>query len=204
MVVEKNMVGSKLQKIIHKKRKIIVWLVAVVMVCCLGAYLMHRLNQPPIGVIKESPSSNKRSLKKASTKTLKSSYFLLKYPERYEIQSSHNKSASSESWIFIAHQALGLGQSSKISMSIVELPLGGVMEDSAYKHFSAFPELYTITTSYYSGESVVVGERTNPSFEKTVLWPHGKYLFTVSLTSAEGSQEFTAELESILRSVVWL
>jgi hypothetical protein len=198
------MFGRKTHQGTYRTKKIIAWVAVIILLISIGLNVVHKLNQPSVGVIKEV-TPVELTTQKISSKTLKSDYFSFNYPGRYELQQTKdNSSASLESWILIAHQALGLGQSSKISISIVELSVGGVKEDSAYKHFLAFPELYIVSNSLLSGEPIVISERTNPSFEHTVLWPHGRYLLTISLTSAEKSDELITEVGAILRSFAWL
>ena len=136
-------------------------------------------------------------------KTLERDNFTLKYPGRYELQISKNSYASLSSWILITHQALGFGQASKISISIANLNSGGIKEESAYKQAEAFPENYGISNETYSGEQVTILERSDPSYEKTILWPHNGLILTISLTSAEKTDSYIQELGAILQSVDW-
>lgn len=187
-----------------RKRKIITWLIVLAILASAVLYIIHLLNKPAVGVIKQGSDSSDEVVAEVAPKTLESEYFRLTYPGRYKLQESSNSSESSDTWILIAHQAFGLGQASKIAIFVTNEAPGGIDEESAYKHAEAFPEFYGISSSVYANESVTVLQRTNPSFEKTHLWPHNGLVLTISLTSAERTEKLTAEIEEILRSVTWL
>lgn len=196
------MFGRKKQQTLLKK-KLVVSGVTVILISGTAFYAIKLLSRPVEGVINEQVNE-KPVLQEIAPKILNSDYFSLTYPGRYELQASDDNFASLQSWILIAHQAIGLGQASKISISVAVAPVGGVTEDSAYKLFAAFPETYTIKNTSYGGEPVVVGLRSDASFEHTVLWLHGSKLLTVSLTAGGETEQLIAELELILQSVNWL
>ncbi len=195
---------SKLKRMFLRK-KIIITIIILILGLSAGLYGIQALNKPAEGVVNQDFNQPIAPYKQPSEilKEFKSTYFTSKYPSRYELQVNQNKSASLESWIVIAHQAIGQGPSSKIGISVTNLPNGGVKEDSAYKQFEAFKEIYTLTKETHNGKAVVVAERTDPNYEHTILWENSAYLLTASLTSGQKNSQLVSELNVILDNLMW-
>ncbi len=158
--------------------------------------------QPANGtIISTSPGS--LTTPQPSHRALDSKYFSARYSGRFQLLPESKVSASLQNWTLVARQEAGVGQSAKLSLVITPLPSGGVREDSAYKLYEAHPELYTLSESTYGGESVIVSKRSDPTYQQTVLWPHGNYLLTVSLTSGPESELVNNEFGDMLSSLKW-
>lgn len=184
------------------KRRFVIYEVIIVLLLAAIFFLVPWPNRLPKANIKPAVVVEPE-VKVPGLKTLHTPYFSLEYSDKYTYQTNQSPSASIDSWILLAKQALGLGLASKIAISLTNAPVGGVKEDSAYKLFASRPELYTISDATYRGETVVVGKRTTPTYEQTVLWPHGQYLLTISLTSGGDLETVIAEQEALLNSVAW-
>lgn len=188
----------------RKKRFVKPLLLLGICVFLIASLLMmfKSLNGPAEGTVSVSTIQDDTA-NEVPLKPLIGTFYSTKYPGRYELQSSSKNSASLEAWLLVARQAIGIGPSGVISMTVATLPPGGVKEDGAYKQFEAFKNLYTLTTRNYSGEEVIVADRTETNFEHTVLWPHNEYLLTMSMTSPVKNDVLLAEFETILSSLVW-
>ena len=188
----------------HKIRNIITLTVALL---AMGSflYIKHLANSPALGTVAlNTDISNQYETTTKALKTFSSDYFSFQYPARYSLQTNQNKSASIASWNLIAHQVIGEGPGSIISVTISNVPKGGVTEDSAYKLFSAFPDRYKLTKPTINKDEVVIAEQVSPSYGRVALWAHGKYLATFSLTSGQQNDLLVNELDTILKNVQWL
>ncbi len=132
-----------------------------------------------------------------------SKYFRTKYPDRYELKDNTKPSASLQSWQLLAHQSIGGRPAAQFSVVVENMPSGGVKESSAYKLFSAYPNLYSLVQKIYQNESVTVALRSDPSYTQTVLWPHGRFLLTISQTSSTRSDRLEKEFETLLSNLSW-
>lgn len=183
----------------HKK----IWAAVGVLGLSAGAltFVMHLASGPAYGtVLKTVPV---QSAAATSDKVLASKYFITRYPARYS-QVPTGPSASLKNWTLVGHQGTIDQESSQISIIITALPTGGVKEDSAYKLYSAYPALYTLSQAAYGHDSVIVAKRSDSSYQQTVLWPHGNYLLTVSLTADTETTLVDKELQTLLSHLQWL
>lgn len=195
---------SKGKKPKSRKKKLIIWAVVLIVLTSLVAYAAYLLNRPAEGVVSKGTISNVTEVADATIETLENDFFTLQYPGEYDLlEAEQSKSASIVSRTLLDRGAMGLGLISKISISIDSLDSKGITEDSAYKHAEAFPEFYNITETTYTGESTKVLERSNPSYERTILWPHNGYILTVSLTAPEKTDDLVEQLDTIMQSVAW-
>ena len=191
-------------KFSRKKLKLIVAILVIAVVIGLAVlYIMRLLNQPANGtVIRTGPTA--LTTPQPSYRTLDSKYFTARYSGRFGLAASAPKtSASLQAWTLVAHQEAGIGESSKISVIVASLPIGGVTEDGTYKLFAAYPELYTISEATYGGDQVVVAKRIKPTYQQTVLWSHNGFLLTVTLSAASETDLVNGELDSLLTSLKW-
>ena len=194
-----------IKKLMHVmlRRKKLLFLIAALTVLGSGIfYGVQTLNKPAEGVVHQD-NGQSSLLAPTILKDFRSQYFTSKYPSRYGLQVNQNTTASLESWILLAHQIMGQGPGSEIGISIVKLSVGGVKEDGAYKQFEAFPNLYTLTRETHQSEEVITAERTDPNYEHTVLWAHGSYLATFSMTSGQKNDQLVTEINMILDNLVW-
>lgn len=165
-------------------------------------FMVNRLNQPANGTIIQT-NTTELTTPQPSVRALDSKYFTAQYSGRYRLLPSTEASASLQYWTLVAHQESGGNIQRKLSVIVTRLPKGGVKEDSAYKLYNAHPELYQLTQATYGGEAVFVAKRTDPTFQQTVLWSHGEYLLTVSLTAATETDIANDEFQSLLTSLRW-
>jgi len=182
-----------------KKRLIVLSILAII--AGAAVYAVYYISQPAVGNVAVTKTSDP-SLKPASYKTLDSPYIKTQYPDRYEVQ-KQNASASLDAWILVAHQKSSVLEASQISIIVTTLPAGGVKEDSAYKLFEAHPELYTLKQTTYSEGLAYTAKRTSPTYQQTVLLPHGKYLLTVGLMAGRETDLLDSELQGLFTSLSW-
>ncbi len=165
-------------------------------------FVVHLIGGPANGTVLQTAPPSTPKLK--SDKILASKYFTTHYPRRYQLLPNQSPSASLQSWTLVGHQGTVDQESSKISMVITTLPAGGAKEDSAYKLFASQPALYKLSTAVYGQGSVIVAKRSDSGYQQTVLWPHGNYLLTVSLTAGTESPLVDSELQTVLSRLQWL
>lgn len=177
-------------------------LLVIAVIVGLILFMMNRLNQPANGTIIQA-NTTELTTPQPSVRTLDSKYFTAQYSGRYQLLPSTEASASLQYWTLVAHQQAGGNIQRKLSIIVAKLPEGGVKEDSAYKLYDAHPELYQLTQVTYSGETVFAAKRSDPTFQQTVLWPHGEYLLTVTLTAATETDTANDEFQSLLTSLRW-
>jgi hypothetical protein len=159
-------------------------------------------NKPVEGTIitqAQQPKTNNAS----GTKTLKTAYYATQYPAHYTTLTKPTNSASLDAEMLSAPGQNSSGTSSKIALTVTNLPEGGVTQDSSYNLFKAHPETYKLEQLTVQGEPVYVGTRTIPDYERTYLWAHGTHLLTVALTTDVQSAAADSELQSILDHVQW-
>jgi len=89
-------------------------------------------------------------------------------------------------------------------MIITALPAGGVKDDSAYKLYNANPALYKLSQVSYGPDPVIIAKRSDSGYQQTVLWPHGSYLLTVSMTAGTETPLLDSELQTVLSHLRWL
>jgi hypothetical protein len=136
---------------------------------------------------------------------LQTTYFETKYPARYQKKTvPSQQSASLGAWVLVAQQDPGVGQSSRINLTVTTLPVGGVTEDSAYKLFTAEPQYYTLSQSKLGDDPVTIAVRNDPTYQKTILWPHGNYLLTISMLTANEQDQAKNDLQTVLANLHWL
>lgn len=198
-------IKTRLKSVLRSKwtARICLGLILLIVLAGLGYKGTKILSGPAEGIVTQNVERTEAEQKIVMTKDLVNSYFSAKYAGRYELQTNTNKSASLQSWLLVARQAAGAVPAGIISITIVYLPTGGVKEDSAYKQFEAFKDIYTLSKRTYSAEEVVVADRTETNFEHTALWAHGGYLLTASMTSNQKNELLLSEFDAILDSLKW-
>lgn len=140
----------------------------------------------------------------AQNQELVSQYFHCEYPAHYDLQPSPTNVAALQAWVLLAHQqGTHYEQTSRLGLTIESLPAGGVTETSGYKLYQSRPELYQLTTATAGGDPIIVAKRQDPTYQQTVLWPHGSYLLTISLTAGGETSAVDADLQTILSSLQW-
>lgn len=180
-------------------------IVGLMIVLLAGAaiFVVHLVSGPANGtVLKTRPVQSASSAQ--GDKILASKYFTTHYPRRYQLLPNQSPSASLQSWTLVGHQGTVDQESSKISVVITALPAGGVKEDSAYKLYNAYPALYKLSQASYGHDSVIIAKRSDSGYQQTVLWPHGKYLLTVSLTAGTEMALVDSEMQTVLSHLQWL
>lgn len=188
-------------KRLSRHKKILATVVMVILLVTAIIFIARLVSGPANGtVLKTAPVQSAGS---TSDKILASKYFTTRYPARYSIVPT-GSSASLQAWTLIGHQATIDQESSKISVIITTLPAGGVKEDSAYKLYDAYPALYKLSQTSFGGDSAIIAERADSGYQQTVLWPHGNYLLTVSLTAGTETAVVDNELQSLLNHLRWL
>jgi len=166
------------------------------------AYVLANFNQPVEGTIIQTAGSTGNSTPK--DKYLTTTYYSTLYPARYKLSPKPTNSASIDAVVLIAHQQSGAGVGSKITLTIVPMPEGGVTEDSSYKLSAGRPDLYALTEDQYGSDNVQIATRSDPSYERVILWPHGSYLLTITLTAGAQTQFIDNELQTVLTNLQWL
>lgn len=184
-----------------RKRLLVVVLLLAGLLAGALIFVVHLVSGPANGtVLKTMPVQSPAA---TGDKVLASKYFTTHYPARYS-EVPTGRSASLQSWTLIGHQGTVDQESSKISVVIAALPAGGVKEDSAYKLYSAYPALYKLSQASYGHDSVIIAKRSDSGYQQTVLWPHGNYLLTVSLTAGTEMALVNSELQTVLSHLQWL
>ncbi|CAN5379437.1 hypothetical protein BH10PAT3_BH10PAT3_3010 [soil metagenome] len=188
------------RKKIRLTKKYTILLVILVLLVGSVVFAVRALNSPAYGTVSDiaAPEPKKIPLKRITGK-----YISFEYPGRFEEVSNQNQTASLEHWILIARQGLGIGQSGQINMAVSNLPAGGIKETDTYKLHHAFPERYTVTDLEYNHEPVTLTIRTDPTYERIILWPHGKLLLSASLTSSLKNEQLIKELDDLLKGLKW-
>lgn len=190
--------GSK-RLFTHKK--ILAAVVVAMLLAGVIISVVHLASGPANGtVLKTKPV---QSAAAPADKVLTSRYFTTHYPARYS-EIPTGPSASLQSWTLVGHQGAVDQESSKISVIITALPAGGVKEDSAYKLYNAYPSLYELSQTSYGQDSAIIAKRSDSGYQQTVLWPHGNYLLTVSLTAGTEMPLVDSELQTLLSQLRWL
>jgi hypothetical protein len=164
--------------------------------------LITLASKPVEGTITK-PIPEKSTTSTASSKTLTTQYYSTEYSARYTTLTKPDNSASLDAQILTAREKGKSGTSSSLALTVVNLPAGGVTEDSSYHLFKSQPNVYKLEEETINGEPVHVGIRTDQGYEKTYLWPHGKYLLTVVLTTFAPSPDTDSELLAMLQHVKW-
>jgi hypothetical protein len=189
---------------VSKKRLIFMVIIVAVIIAAAGlVYLLPKLNQPVEGSIVTPLTQNSKTSGASSTKILTTKYYTAQYPVRYTDLTKPTDSASLDAEFLTAHVRGKSGTTSRISFTVTDLPAGGVTEDSSYHLFKSQPAVYTLDQATVQGEPVYVGTRTNPDYERTYLWPHGKYLLTVALSTSASTADTNAELQAIMDHLQW-
>jgi uncharacterized membrane protein YjjB (DUF3815 family) len=184
-----------------RKTLLVAGLLACLVVAGALIFVVHLVSGPANGtVLKTMPV---QSTAATGDKILASKYFTTHYPARYS-QVPTGSSASLQSWTLVGHQETAGQESSKISVVITALPAGGVKEDSSYKLYNAYPALYKLSQASYGHDSVIIAKRSDSGYQQTVLWPHGNYLLTISLTSGSESSLIDSEMQTVLSHLQWL
>lgn len=178
---------------------VVILLALLVGILALG---LRALNNPAVGTVNENLNQSETT-KPVVLKDFDTVYFSTKYSGRYSLQKNNNQSASLDSWVLVAHQAIGVGPSGIMSVTIAKLPTGGVKENSAYKLFEAFPDVYDVANETHASQTVVVAERTKDNYEHTALWSRGVYLLTVSVTSNQKNDLLVQEFNTFLDNLIW-
>jgi len=176
-------------------------MVVAAMLVIIIIFVMYAAGGPANGTILKARPVQSTAI--TADKTLAGKYFTMPYPARYtEIPTG--PSSSLQSWILVGHQLTLDQESSKLSIVITALPAGGVQEDSAYKLYSAYPALYKLSQASYGHDPVVIAKRSDSSYQQTILWPHGNYLLTISLTAGTETAPLDNELQAMLSHLQWL
>ncbi len=181
------------------KKKIVIFSAVVTVVAAIS-YSVHSLNTPATGTVSQNSPAEEKTPEK---KTISGKYIDFQYPARFAEASNANQTASLEYWILVSRLSQGAGQTGQISVIITNLPEGGVKEDSSYKNVHAFTDKYKLNDTTYNNEPVSVATRTDPSYERTALWPHKKLLLTATVTSSTQNDQLDKEFNDLLSSVQW-
>ena len=168
----------------------------------IGWALNNKLSKPVTGTIVAATTSED-TIKPQVNENLRTPYYSVKYPARYDLSPKPAHSASLDAEILIAHQQARYGTGSRITLTVETAPIGGVSETSNYKLYKAEPNLYSMTAATYSGDPVTVVTRVEPNYQKIILWPHGAYLLTITLSSGVQAATTDADLQTIIDSLRW-
>lgn len=136
-------------------------------------------------------------------KQLVTPYYSLRYSSAYQLLPKPEHSASLDAQILAGRQEGGIGVSSRMVLTIVELSPGGVTEDSSYMLYKSRPDTYALRQETIGGDTVVIATKKDGDYEKAYLWPHGKYLLTVTLLTGAESPVIEEEMNRMLRELRW-
>jgi hypothetical protein len=155
-------------------------------------------------VVLKTPANGPKTARTPADKTINSKYFVTKYPGRYRLRTvPFGQSASLAAWQLTAPQEPGVGQSTTISIVIENLSAGGVQQSSTYKLFTSRPGIYKLSSGTYDNEPVIIAKQTEPTFQQTILWPHGSTLLSVSLTAGSETDVTGQEIQTVLQNLRW-
>ena len=164
-------------------------------------YMLFEASRPAEGTIVKTAQPSKAQT--PIVKILKTPYYTTSYPGTYELQPRPTNSASLDAQILIARGQDRFGAGSKITLTVETMPEGGVTESSTYNLFESQPELNTLTREQYIGEEVVVATRVDPDYEKTILWPRGNKLLTITLLASSQTSTEDKDLQTVLNNFHW-
>lgn len=182
------------------KKKLIISAAFVLVVLMLFYVVVHSLNSPANGSVTQIAPVTEKAPEK---KTIIGKNVSFKYPARFSESSNSTPTASLEYWILVSRLGQGAGQSGQISVTIVNLPEGGIKEDSSYKNVHAFPDKYKLSDLNINNEPVIIATRIDPTYERTALYAHKKLLLTATVTASAQNDQLDREFTDLLSSVAW-
>ncbi len=189
-----------------KKRRYRKYVVAAVLVTALvvaAIILWLKIQQPAEGTIhvKQAPPSQTEQEKLTSAK-LEGKTFTLQYPSNFKPEAMSTKNSYSGVDNFILSTS-NLAGNDHLAI-VVDESHTALSEDSSYRYRSQHSELYTLSTGKLGGETIYKFAKTTDGYENTVFIPHGKYLATIALTSANTSDpDHATVMDGILSSFAW-
>ena len=143
----------------------------------------------------------------APASTLDTTYFSLKLPLGYLLQSSQSGGAGMLYTATIIHPSID--GSRIIGISISQLPAGGLSESSAYRARTLAPQTYAVMPLKVSGESINLATRLDhEAGEVVAFWPHATILATLSISTGMAASESDqvsneASLRTLLKNWQW-
>jgi hypothetical protein len=190
--------------VLRHRAKLLITLGIILLVSALAFdYSVSKVNQPVEGTIVHAAQSPTKEAAPAS-KDLSTVYYSISYPARYELLPAPTPSASLDAEILSAQAQPGFGVTSKLLLTVTDLPVGGVTEDSSYKLFEAEPDIYSFSQETRGSDTTYVAIRAEPDYQKTILWPHGSHLLTITLVTGAQSETTDADLQTVLTNLKWL
>jgi hypothetical protein len=209
----------KHSKRIEKKRRITIRkkLLIAIVILCVGAvgYGVHALtstvhgHEIPVNVklLPQQQSTPDSTVPAATTSGgVLNSYFSLTLPAGFSVQAGNQTAPG-----LLYNQTLvqtSLDGTLLVSISVKDLPAGGLTADSSYQLRSQQPAQYVLSNKTINGESVTIAAASQ-SDGVVAFWPHASYLATISATTglnnadASNVPQEEAALLSLLNSWQW-
>ena len=150
-------------------------------------------------------AKNKTAIIAASALSLKTKYFSLDYPGRYQLgQNTSNASGTTASWVFNAHGQLDAGIS-RIGITLGSLPTGGVANVSAYQRYMSNKHTYKLSQKKFGAATVTIATKYNSAdYEQTAFVTNGNRLLIIDANSVTGStNQLAPEFSDMLNSFKW-
>jgi hypothetical protein len=132
--------------------------------------------------------------------TFASQYISFQYPGAFDVVAQVKTDANA-----LEQYNITSTESYRRSIGITVRPLtsGGVEDDASYRLRTLKAEQYVMTNIKLSGEPAIMAERYDHQ-ERTIFWPHGKYLLTVALVSSDNGDDIAAMMDVVTKKARWL
>lgn len=190
---------------IHKRR-ILRKLIFFLLIALIIGSFVYIINTPGQGIIIETKQTSDDETGGLTTKTLVSRYYTVEYPRSYELKTGLTKGAGQLDLQVIQKPSLRSNPGSiRASFGIEVLPAGGVKEMSPHKLATAFPKSYRIETKPCNEQTCTILTKYDDSSAKIILWPHGKNVLVVALSSqtAGTPADYDSLVKQILETLKW-
>ncbi len=115
-------------------------------------YGLVTANRPVEGTIVYPQKPSKDAVADPN-KMLSTAYYQLMYPPQYQLLPAVANSASLDARALVNRGDSGFSATSRLTVTVTNIPVGGVIEDSSYKLFASQPDTYTLETRVYGADT---------------------------------------------------